>query len=192
MFETSGLLRSATEKFRLFEPSTWTLEQFKQEINRGNAERLCRLTTGVAGYHGALPTTASTAAVAQVAKPCPAYTDIMCDGIQLYYCWSHGLSGYAKHNSKTCVNRKAGHIASATLTNQQGGVYIRIPGQKNSYLFYLDSHSKPCIVIPHIHWQPSRAIWTRSAKTSGPPRKRQRNLQEHQFLTQTKLTTGSQ
>jgi hypothetical protein len=129
MFETSGLLSSTTEKFRLSEPSTWTLEQFKQEINHGNAERLCRLTTGVAGYHGALATTASAAAVAQVAKPCPADTDIMCDGIQLYYCWSHGLSGYANHTSKTCVNRKAGHNATAALANQHGGVYIRIPGQ---------------------------------------------------------------
>jgi hypothetical protein len=64
MLETSGLLSSTTEKFWLSEPSTWTLEQFKQEINRGNAERLRRLTTGVAGYHGALANTASTAAVA--------------------------------------------------------------------------------------------------------------------------------
>jgi hypothetical protein len=54
----------------------------------------------------------------------------MCDGIQLYYSLSHGLSGYANHTSKTCVNRKAGHIVLATLANQQGGVYIRIPGQK--------------------------------------------------------------
>jgi hypothetical protein len=130
MCKTSGLLSSTTEKFRLSEPSTWTLEQFKRDINCGNAKCLCWLTTGVAGYHGALATTASTAAVAQVAKPCPADTDIMCDGIQLYYCWSHGLSGYANHTSKTCVNRKVGHIATATLANQQGGVYIRIPGQK--------------------------------------------------------------
>jgi hypothetical protein len=54
----------------------------------------------------------------------------MCDGIQLYYYWSHRLSGYANHTSKTRVNRKAGHISSATLANQQGGVYIRIPEQK--------------------------------------------------------------
>ena len=130
MFETSGLLSTTTEKFRLSEPSQWTLAQFKKEINRGNAERLRRLTTGPPGYHGALATTASTAAVARVAKPCPTASTITCDGIQLYYCWSHGLSGYANHTSQTCVNRKAGHIASATLGNQQGGVYIRIPGQK--------------------------------------------------------------
>jgi hypothetical protein len=86
MFETTGLLSSTTEKLRLSEPSTWTLEQFKRDINHGNAERLCQLTTGVAGYHGALATTASTAAVARVAKPCPADTDIICDGIQLSYC----------------------------------------------------------------------------------------------------------
>jgi hypothetical protein len=49
MFETSGLLSSTTEKFRLSEPTTWILEQCKQEINRCNAKRLHQLTTGVAG-----------------------------------------------------------------------------------------------------------------------------------------------
>jgi hypothetical protein len=82
------------------------------------------------GYHGALATTAPTAAVAPVAKPCPPDSTIMCDGIQLYFCWSHELSGYANHNSKSCVNRKAGHIVTAPLANQQGGDYICIPGQK--------------------------------------------------------------
>jgi hypothetical protein len=112
MFETSGLLSSTIETFRLSEPSTWTLEQFKQEINHGNAKRLCRLTTGVAGYHGALVATAPTAAVARVAKPCHPDSTIMCNGIHLYYCWSHGLSGYVNHISKTCVNRIARHIAT--------------------------------------------------------------------------------
>jgi hypothetical protein len=130
MFETSRLLSSTTEKLWLSEPSNGTLEQFRQEINRGNAKRLCWLTTGVAGYHGALATTAPAATVARVAKPCPSDSDIMCDGIQLYYCWSHGLSGYANYTSKTCAKGKAGHITSATLENQQEGVYIRILGQK--------------------------------------------------------------
>ena len=89
------------------------------------------LTTGSSGYHGALAATAPKAVSTRVAKPCPTTADyIVCDGIQLYYCWSHGVSGYANHTSATCVNRKAGHIASATLTNQQGGAYIRIPGQQ--------------------------------------------------------------
>ena len=131
MFEASGLLSSTTEKYRLSEPSSWSLEQFKRDITRGNAERLRRLTTGSSGYHGALAATAPKAVSTRVAKPCPTTTDyIVCDGIQLYYCWSHGVSGYANHTSATCVNRKAGHIASATLSNQQGGAYIRIPGQQ--------------------------------------------------------------
>jgi hypothetical protein len=29
------------------------------------------------------------------------------------------------------VNRNAGHIASATRSNQEEGVYIRIPGQQS-------------------------------------------------------------
>jgi hypothetical protein len=66
----------------------------------------------------------------QLAKPCPTATNIVCDGIQLYYCWSHEASGYANNTSSTCVNRKSGNIALATLSNQQGGVYIHIPRQK--------------------------------------------------------------
>ena len=130
MFETSGLLSSTTEKYRLSEPSSWSLVQFKKDITRGNAERIRRLTTGSSGYHGALAATARPASM-RVAKLCPTTTEtVVCNGIQLYYCWSHGLSGYANHTSATCVNRKAGHIASATLSNQQGGAYIRIPGQQ--------------------------------------------------------------
>jgi hypothetical protein len=121
MFETSGLLSSTTEKFRLSEPSSWTCKTFKREITRGNAKPLHQLTTGSSGYHGALAAYAPPAAGAQVAKPCPTVTNIVCDGIQLYYCWSHGVSGYANHTSCTRMNRKAGHIASATLSNQQGG-----------------------------------------------------------------------
>ena len=131
MFETSGLLSSTTEKYRLAEPSSWSLQHFKQEITRGNAERLRRLTTGSSGYHGALAASTPRTASTRVARPCPTTTtNIVCDGIQLYYCWSHGVSGYANHTSATCVNRKAGHVAAATLKNQEGGVYIRIPGQQ--------------------------------------------------------------
>jgi hypothetical protein len=130
MFETFRMLSSTTEKYRLSEPSSWSLEHFKRDITCGNAERLCRLTTGSSGYHGALAATALPANM-QVAKPCPTTTEnVVCNGIQLYYCWSHGISGYANHTSATCVNRKAGHIATATLRNQQGGAYIRIPGQQ--------------------------------------------------------------
>ena len=71
MFEASGLLSSTTEKYRLSEPSNWSLEQFKRDITRGNAERLRRLTTGSSGYHGALAATAPKAVSTRVAKPCP-------------------------------------------------------------------------------------------------------------------------
>jgi hypothetical protein len=53
MFETSGLLGSTTEKFWLRDTSEWTLSNFKAEVNRGNNERLWKLTTGSAGHHGA-------------------------------------------------------------------------------------------------------------------------------------------
>jgi len=121
MFETSGLLGSTTEKFRLKDTSEWTLTAFKADINRGNKERLRKLTTGTSGYHGA------HAAIPRSATPCPPTPDANCEGINLYYCWSHGLSTYANHTSSTCINKKAGHVPTATLRNQQSGAYFRIP-----------------------------------------------------------------
>ena len=121
MFETSGLLGSTTEKFRLRDTSEWTLAGFKDEVSRGNKERLRKLTTGTAGYHGA------HAATPRHAIPCPPKSDATCEGIPLFYCWSHGLSTYANHTSLTCNNKKAGHVTSATLLHQQGGAYFRVP-----------------------------------------------------------------
>lgn len=50
MFESSGLLASTTKKLRLTDPVGWTLTAFEDEINRDNAERLCRFTTDTSGY----------------------------------------------------------------------------------------------------------------------------------------------
>jgi hypothetical protein len=121
MFETSGLLASTTKKFRLRDTFEWTLAAFKNEVNHGNKERIRKLTTGTAGYHGA------HAAIPRHAIPCHTKSDTNCEGIPLFYCWSHGLSTYANHTSLTGNNKKEGHVTSATLLHQQAGAYFRIP-----------------------------------------------------------------
>jgi hypothetical protein len=80
LFETSGLLGSTTKTFLLSDTSEWTLTVFKDEVNRGNKERLCKLTTGAAGYLGA------HAATPRHAIPCPTKPDANCEGIPLFYC----------------------------------------------------------------------------------------------------------
>jgi hypothetical protein len=111
VFETSGLLGSTTKKFRLRDISERTLAAFKDEVNRGSKERIYKLTTRTASYHGA------HAAIHRHGRPCPTKPDANCEGIPLLYCWSHGLSTYANHTSFTCNNKKAGHVSTATLLN---------------------------------------------------------------------------
>jgi hypothetical protein len=91
MFETSGLLGSTTEKFCLRDTSEWTLAVFKDEVNRGNKECIRKLTMGTAGYHGA------HAVTPWQTIPCPTKPDASCEGVPLFYCWSHSLSTYANH-----------------------------------------------------------------------------------------------
>ena len=53
MIEKTRLLATTTEKFRLRPLADWTFALFKADFVLGNKERICRLTAGDAGYHGA-------------------------------------------------------------------------------------------------------------------------------------------
>jgi hypothetical protein len=108
-------------QFCLRDTSKWTLTVFEDNLNCGNKERPCKLTTGTDGYHGA------HAAIPRHAIICSTKPDANCEGIPLFYCWSHGLRIYASHTSFTCINKKAGHDSTATLLNQQLGAFFRIP-----------------------------------------------------------------
>jgi hypothetical protein len=41
--------------------------------------------------------------------------------VELWWCWSHGLSKQAGHDSAHCRNKKPDHQNKATLTNRMGG-----------------------------------------------------------------------
>jgi hypothetical protein len=45
------------------------------------------------------------------------------NGMELFYCWTHGLSKNQAHSSKTCKNKVKGHKNdAATLDDCMGGV----------------------------------------------------------------------
>jgi hypothetical protein len=44
------------------------------------------------------------------------------NNIELYYCWTHGLSRNAQHTSAQCSNKADNHQTAATLDNRMGGV----------------------------------------------------------------------
>jgi hypothetical protein len=42
--------------------------------------------------------------------------------IQLFYCWTHGLSRNPAHTGAKCKNKATGHKDCATVDNRMGGV----------------------------------------------------------------------
>ncbi len=46
------------------------------------------------------------------------------DGVNMFYCWTHGLGFNHTHTSVTCANPTDGHYITATVTNMQGGKNI--------------------------------------------------------------------
>ena len=130
MFETTGLLATTTEKFRLRPIVDWTLDLFKAEFKLGNQERVRKLTAGAAGFHGAhqaiLATPLPTSTAAAAVTPTPAVTPatarhVTVEGGKMYYCWSHGLSRHSNHTSATCLHKAAGHKDDATAFKMKGG-----------------------------------------------------------------------
>jgi hypothetical protein len=49
----------------------------------------------------------------------PAYQS---NNIELFYCWTHGLSRNSEHTSVSCQNKAEHHQSAATLDNRMGGV----------------------------------------------------------------------
>jgi hypothetical protein len=131
MIETTGLLATTTEKFRLRPVTEWTFATFKADFILGNKERIRRLTAGDAGFHGAhsavrTPTTTTTPTAAVTVTPTPplppaAARHVTVEGGRMYYCWTHGLSSNRNHTSLTCLTKGAGHIDDATAFRMRGG-----------------------------------------------------------------------
>lgn len=129
MFESTGLLATTTEKFRLRPLTEWTLDLFKAEFKLGNQERVRKLTAGLAGFHGAHQATAvtppppppATAAAAVTPTPPAAARHVTVEGGKMYYCWTHGLSQHRNHTSATCHHKAEGHKDDATAFKMKGG-----------------------------------------------------------------------
>jgi hypothetical protein len=125
---------------------TWG--NFQTHFSRQDKIRRDDLTAEAAGYHGAnkaseLPSPASNdnpvaalqlqiadlqaafrAGVQPPAKPEPMTDEkAPCSSAdtELWWCWSHGLSNKAGHDSARCHNIKEGHQRKATLMNRMGG-----------------------------------------------------------------------
>jgi hypothetical protein len=140
MFETSGLLSTTTQQWRVRPVVQWTLPTFQSDFTLANTERIRQTTAAGAGFHGANvaavvtpgqrpgAANANDDAAANAANAANAAPLVNVQGGRLYYCWTHGLSPNARHWSGTCTRQGDGHVENATVFNMQGGcTEIRMP-----------------------------------------------------------------
>jgi hypothetical protein len=108
---------------------TWAT--FQTHFTHHEKTRLKRLTAQAAGFHGVNqakqvtpgPTAPETPtpALAAAIKHSDTTVNYRCQEINLYYCWTHGLSKNKAHTSESCTHPKEGHQKPATLENRMGG-----------------------------------------------------------------------
>jgi hypothetical protein len=107
---------------------TWAI--FQTHFTHHEKTRIKRLTAQAAGFHGANNSTQVTPdaseqpnpALAAAIKQADTKFNYTCQEINLYYCWTHGLSKNKAHTSESCTNPQEGHKKEATLENRLGGV----------------------------------------------------------------------
>ena len=139
MLEKTGLFTSACEAWHRKPEADQTWDNFQVHFTAENKQRLRKLTTGQAGFHGANaadggtpPVVLHTAFAAAATTPAtprraptavPPATPVVTtnDGTRMYYCWTHGLGTNANHTSATCQRPGEGHKQNATAINVQGG-----------------------------------------------------------------------
>ena len=119
MFERTGLFLHSVNSWNSFELAEQTYAKFVTHFTRANELRVTALTSADVRYADALRATAVTPPRATSTR---ADNDVIVSGTKFYYCWSHGLSTYDGHTSKSCRQPKSGHQVDATAFNRLGGV----------------------------------------------------------------------
>ena len=139
MLEGLGVLTWACDTWSRKPAADKTWANFQAHFSAEDKERLRKLTSGLAGFHGANAATDATPPVdlhtafaatttpatprrtPTAVPPTPAAGVLTNDGTRAYYCWTHGLGTNANHTSATCQRPGDGHKQNATFGNMQGG-----------------------------------------------------------------------
>jgi hypothetical protein len=146
----TGLFADGCREWRLMPDAQQTWLNFKRHFTRMERDRLETATTSTAGYSSTAyavdhtpippPTDNTPAATANAASVVPNAADLallMAELTRLRaaatnappatasitrgYCWTHGSTTSAAHNSLSCKNRAEGHNELATWRNKLGG-----------------------------------------------------------------------
>ncbi|GAX14227.1 hypothetical protein FisN_1Hu418 [Fistulifera solaris] len=117
----SGVFHYHLQTWRDKPAAEQTWANFKDHFTRADSDRKHNLTTQAAGFHSAhmAATFANPIAAAAGKNPPSSGTPIPTAGLELFYCWSHGLN--LTHNGDACKNPEPGHHADATAANRKGG-----------------------------------------------------------------------
>jgi hypothetical protein len=135
VLEKTGVLLTATERWRETDNTTWNLPAFQEHFTKADKERRRKLTAQTAGYHGAHAAT-TTPTTTNATSPAPTTTthtalpfSVNTAGCTMWYCWSHGLGRNHAHTSATCQHKLPGHQDTATVLNRMGGSNIIMGGR---------------------------------------------------------------
>jgi len=134
MFEATGMFTMACDTWCIRPLATQTLIEFREHFTSENKEQLRKLTMSQVSFHSAHAAFLKMPIMPVVAMPKPMgmapnvpvqsagmQPIITNDGLNMYYCWMHGLGFNRNHTSGTCSNPAEGHRTSATVKNMQNG-----------------------------------------------------------------------
>jgi len=130
IFEANSIFTTACDTWHNHPVTQLTLIEFCKHFTSEN-----KLTTSQAGFHSAHAAFIKTLATNKPMMPLvpmpSAVTDIYTtlasmwpiitnNGLNMYYCWTHGLRFNHNHTSGTCSNLANNHCTMATIRNMQG------------------------------------------------------------------------
>lgn len=96
-----------------------TLVNFQADFTHAWKERDRRISAKSAGFEALLTTSMKNKE--NNPPPTSSKPDVYVNGIEMFYCWSHGLGFNPKHTSCTCNTKKEGHRDDATIKSRKGG-----------------------------------------------------------------------
>ncbi len=140
-FEATGVHELAIDKRQQKDEATKTMPNFCLHFQAENEAHLTIMTGRTAGYHGAhaannIPAvtpmpTVPAAPITNTANVTTASAPHVCTnhGVNMYYCWSHGLGKNPEHTSHNCHHPQERQQAAATADNLFGGNNTILGGQ---------------------------------------------------------------
>jgi hypothetical protein len=129
--ENTGVFVDACSAWRKRTAAQQTLDNFQADFKHAAKERNRSIKAKSAGYQALLTTKEKENVPPLVSSDHNPKADVIVDGVEMFYCWSHGLGFNPKHTSCTCEKKKDGHRDDATIKNRKGGSNLIWENRRN-------------------------------------------------------------